>query len=53
MVFFPGDFYDCLMTEELGKEAAIPLPEALGSDASASAKALPENSESQKKLNKV
>ena len=40
MVFLPGDFYDCLMTEELEKETTIPLPEALISDASASARAL-------------
>ena len=32
-VVLPGDFYDCLMTEELDKESTIPLPEALASDA--------------------
>ena len=38
--FLPGDFYDCLMTEELDQDISVPLPEALLSDISVSAKEL-------------
>ena len=38
--FLPGDFYDCLMTEELDQDISVPLPEALLGDTSVSAKEL-------------